>query len=228
MEQEVIPVHQWTDGGAFVRVVRCINMDGTSYGGFVNPLVVGETVTAPDWRSDEECCGGIHGWPWALYVGDGKEPDYGALWQVVDVDPADVAWLGGKVKFRTGRVSYCGGWSGAIEAVRGGLISWVQQAAKGAANATVDYGAASATGNCGAASATGYRGAASATGERSSAAVTGLGGRAMCGENGCIALAYEQPNGKRVMHCASVVQNGIKPNVWYTLNEVGEFVEVGA
>ena len=98
----------------------------------------------------------------------------------------------------------------------------------GAASATGYRGAASVTGERGVASATGWGGAASATGERSSAAVTGLDGRAMCGENGCIALAYEQPNGKPVMHCASVAQNGIKPNVWYTLNEVGEFVEVGA
>lgn len=91
-----------------------------------------------------------------------------------------------------------------------------------------DGGAASATSSRGAASATGDYGAASATGGGSSAAVTGFHGRAMCGEDGCIALAYEQPNGKLVMHCASVAQNGIKPNVWYTLNEVGEFVEVGA
>ena len=109
---------------------------------------------------------------------------------------------------------------------------------QGAASATGDYGAASATGYQGAASATGCRGAASATGGRGAASATGAQsvslsagwqGKAMASETGAIVLAYRN-NSYEIVHirASKVGENGIKPNVWYSLDENGEFVEVEA
>ena len=123
----------------------------------------------------------------------------------------------------------------------------------GAASATGDFGAASATGGRSAASATGYQGAASATGYQSAASATGgrsaalatgdyaaasatgaqsvslsagWQGKAMASETGAIVLAYRN-NSYEIVHirASKVGENGIKPNVWYSLDENGEFVE---
>ena len=46
---EKIPSWQWTHTGAEVLLLKCVNADGTSYGGFKYPLEIGAEVTAPDW-----------------------------------------------------------------------------------------------------------------------------------------------------------------------------------
>ena len=99
----------------------------------------------------------------------------------------------------------------------------------GAASATGYQGAASATGYQGAASATGYQGAASATGAQSVSLSAGWQGKAMASETGAIVLAYRN-NSCEIVHirASKVGENGIKPNVWYSLDENGEFVEVEA
>jgi hypothetical protein len=170
---------KWANDSGEVLVLRYINADGTTRGGFVNPVVVGESVTALDWHERAECGGGIHGWPWGLSIGDGKEPIYtSVIWQVYGVRPERIINLGGKCKFQTGVLRYSGDWQGAFEFILSGQIRLVQFCASGAASATGARGAASATGESGAASATGERGAASATGERGAASATGESGAA--------------------------------------------------
>ena len=94
----------------------------------------------------------------------------------------------------------------------------------GAASATGDSGAASATGYRGAASATGYSGAASATGSHSVAIATGFYGKAMAAETGAIVLVNRDEEGAiRHIRASKVGENGIAPNVWYTLGDNGEF-----
>ena len=98
---------------------------------------------------------------------------------------------------------------------------------RGAASATGVRGAASATGVRGAASATGDSGAASATGDHSVAIATGFYGRAMAGPSGAIVLVNRDDNGAiRHIRASNVGENGIEPNVWYTLNDAGEFEAV--
>jgi hypothetical protein len=181
-ETKIIPIHQWTNGGEEVLIVRFVSQDGKSYGGFQHPMNVGETVTAPDWEANCKCGGGIHGWPWALGLGEGKECGWSKLWQVYGVKPEDIMHgepdLIGKVKFRTGVLRFMGTWDKATDFVLAGQMSWVHQAARGAASATGTRGAASATGTRGAASATGRSGAASATGTRGAASATGWRGAA--------------------------------------------------
>ena len=118
---------------------------------------------------------------------------------------------------------------------------------RGAASATGDYGAASAMGYQGAASATGYQGAASATGYQCAASATGGRGaasatglhsvamgagwqsKAMADETGAIVLVYRNMNDEIIhIRASKVGENGIKSNVWYSLNDKGEFVEVEA
>ena len=221
--------HQWTNGGSEVLILRYCNADGSSYGGFIHPLTVGETVTAPDWKPAAECGGGIHGWPWGLSLGSGKKPDWNATWQVYGVLPCDIVDLGGKCKFRTGTLRHVGDWHSAMMFVLAGQIAYVEHSARGAASATGARGAASATGWSGAASATGWRGAASATGARGAAVVTGLGGKARGGNYGCIALAWwNEKHERSEMLCARTGpdEGMLKPDTWYRVSESGEFVEV--
>ena len=98
---------------------------------------------------------------------------------------------------------------------------------QGVASATGEQGAASATGDRGAASATGDRGAASATGHRGVAVACGAFGRAMAAASGAIVLCARNADGSiRHIRASKVGDNGIEPDVWYSLNEAGEFVAV--
>lgn len=89
-ESTFTPRHQWTNGGKEVLILRYVDQTGKSYGGFQHPMKIGETVTAPDWNPAICCGGGIHGWPWGLSLGDGKEPDWSATWQVYGAIPEDI------------------------------------------------------------------------------------------------------------------------------------------
>jgi hypothetical protein len=96
----------------------------------------------------------------------------------------------------------------------------------GAASATGYSGAASATGNRGAASATGHSGAASATGHSGAAMSSGYAGRVM-GAQGCALFLVERDLSDVIVAVWAGIagQDGIKPDVWYTLQD-GKPVEV--
>ena len=77
------------------------------------------------------------------------------------------------------------------------------------------------------ASATSYRGAASATGDASVAISTGCSGRAKAAEGCAIVLVHRDDDGNIAnIRASKVGDNGIKPDVWYSLDENGEFLEV--
>ena len=99
-------------------------------------------------------------------------------------------------------------------------VKWVWE------RATLGEGS-TATGESGAASATGERGAASATGEHSVALASGINGRAMAAETGAIFLVCRDKYTLQILavRASKVGENGVKPNVWYSLNSSGEFVE---
>ena len=119
-----------------------------------------------------------------------------------------------------------------------------------ASSATGDRSASSATGDMSASSATGYRSASSATGDMSASLTTGFeshseilpypdgnpmnaiaiaaGGDSWArAPEGCaIVLCYRDHDGKIIhVRASKVGENGVKPNVWYSLDENGEFVE---
>jgi hypothetical protein len=188
-ETKIIPVHQWTNGGNEVLVVRFVTQDGKSYGGFQHPMIIGETVTAPDWEANCKCGGGIHAWAWALGLGVGKNCDWTALWQVYGVKPEDIMQgepdLIGKIKFHTGVLRFIGKWWEATNFVLAGQMAWVHHSARGSASSTGERGSASSAGESGSASSTGWSGSASSAGESGSASSTGWSGSASStGESG--------------------------------------------
>ena len=171
-----IPAHQWTHDGSEVLLVKCVAPDGTSYGTFMWPLTVGAIVEAPDWTHDASCGGGLHGWPWGLAVGDGKDPDWTAMWLVFGATPDHVVDLGGKGKAKIGTIRYVGDWIGARTFVLAGQVASICHAALTAINgaaATGERSSVAATGERSSVAATGWHSSAAATGEHSSAAATG-------------------------------------------------------
>ena len=121
---------------------------------------------------------------------------------------------------------------------------------RSASSATGDSSASSATGDRSASSATGYRSASSATGDSSASLTTGWessseiipshdgnplhaiaiasGGKskARAPEGSAIVICHRNDEGHLIhIRASKVGENGIKPNVWYSLNEHGEFVE---
>jgi len=214
-DKKVIPVHLWTNSGDEVLVVRFVSHDGKSYGEFQHPMAVGETVTALDWKANCSCGGGIHGWPWALGLGEGKECDWSALWQVYGVKPEDIMQgepdLIGKVKFRTGILRFLGTWNDVTNFVLSGQMAWVHQAASGAASATGESGAASATGKDGTAIALGIESKASGS----------IGNFLVIAE-----WKFIDSKWKRVaMRLAKIDGKKIKADTFYTLKN-GKFVEM--
>ncbi|EBJ0885043.1 hypothetical protein DON11_02460 [Salmonella enterica] len=113
-----------------------------------------------------------------------------------------------------------------------------------AATNTGDWSAATNTGNRSAATNTGYQSAATNTGYRSAATNTGdlsaaevsgsqsvaaslgIEGKARASEGGAIVLCYRDEDGELIhIRASKVGENGIMPDIWYQLNEDGEFVE---
>ncbi|HHH0143834.1 TPA: hypothetical protein ACPZF0_004420 [Yersinia enterocolitica] len=87
--------------------------------------------------------------------------------------------------------------------------------------------AATNTGNRSAATNTGDWSAAEVSGSQSVAASFGESGKAKASESGAIVLCYRNDDGEIIhIRASKVGENGIKPDVWYSLNENGEFEEV--
>ena len=95
-------------------VLRCNAADMSSRGGFVWPDI-GQTAECPDWKANDECGNGLHGWLYghgnsltSAYI---NEPD--AKWLVVEVNEDEIIDLDGKVKFPRGIVRFVGDKAGA-------------------------------------------------------------------------------------------------------------------
>ncbi len=147
IEAPIIPIQSWTNGGDRVFLVRFVDMEHKSYGGFTWPKEVGAEVEPTEWNDKPECGNGLHGWPWGIGLGAGKEPVFvDAIWQVVSCLPADLVWLEDKAKCRKVRMEYIGSWWGAFAVIEKGQTAWIQYAGSGAASATGESGAAISTG----------------------------------------------------------------------------------
>ncbi|MGL4142081.1 DUF7666 domain-containing protein [Salmonella enterica] len=106
---------------------------------------------------------------------------------------------------------------------------------RSAATNTGNRSAATNTGNRSAATNTGYQSAATNTGDLSAAEVSGsqsvaaslgIEGKARASEGGAIVLCYRDEDGELIhIRASKVGENGIMPDIWYQLNEDGEFVE---
>ncbi|EAP0340670.1 hypothetical protein DLG20_08550 [Salmonella enterica] len=95
-----------------------------------------------------------------------------------------------------------------------------------AATNTGDLSAATNTGYQSAATNTGDLSAAEVSGSQSVAASLGIEGKARASEGGAIVLCYRDEDGELIhIRASKVGENGIMPDIWYQLNEDGEFVE---
>ena len=94
--------------------------------------------------------------------------------------------------------------------------------------ATTGYGAnAATTGNWANAATTGNWANAATTGRGAISASLGIDAKAKAGQGGAIVLARRDSSGALLgVKAAMVGQDGIKPGIWYSLDEAGEFVEV--
>ena len=118
-----------------------------------------------------------------------------------------VEWIKGKVDWDTAKISNTGDWS--------------------AATNTGDWSAATNTGDRSAATNTGYQSAAEVSGNQSIAVALGWQSKAKASINGAIVCVYRNHDGELIHIKASKVgENNIKADTWYTLDEIGEFVEV--
>ncbi|ECF3708621.1 hypothetical protein E3343_03710 [Salmonella enterica subsp. enterica serovar Manhattan] len=82
------------------------------------------------------------------------------------------------------------------------------------------------TGYQSAATNTGCQSAAEVSGSQSVAASLGIEGKARASEGGAIVLCYRDEDGELIhIRASKVGENGIMPDIWYQLNEDGEFVE---
>ena len=90
-----------------------------------------------------------------------------------------------------------------------------------------NWSAATNTGDRSVATNTGNRSAAEVSGKQSIAVALGWQSKAKASIDGAIVCVYRNDNGELIHIKASKVgENNIKADTWYTLDEIGEFVEV--
>ena len=98
---------------------------------------------------------------------------------------------------------------------------------RSAATNAGDWSAATNTGDRSAATNTGDWSAAEVSGEQSIAVALGWKSKAKASIDGAIVCVYRNNDGELIhIRASKVGENGIKPDVFYTLNENGEFFEV--
>ncbi len=197
-------------------VLRVCGDKGQAHGGFVWPLTVGTTVSAPDWEKNKQCGNGLHGW---LYGQGELATDYwresSAKWLVVEVDLEDVVMLGSKCKFPSCIVRFVGDSKSATD------FLWEHEgrsrpcAVVAAHRADMTAGAAVQVGPLGHAS-SGTRGTST----------SGYGGTSTSGEGGVLSILQYNPSKCVYERKVAVVgENGIKPGIKYKLDEAGKFVK---
>ncbi|EFU6815331.1 hypothetical protein HT160_000828 [Salmonella enterica] len=126
-----------------------------------------------------------------------------------------IEWIWSKIDKSLEQQIMTGNWSAATN-----TGNW------SAATNTGNRSAATNTGNWSAATNTGDWSAAEVSGSQSVAASLGIEGKARASEGGAIVLCYRDEDGELIhIRASKVGENGIMPDIWYQLNEDGEFVE---
>ena len=174
-----------------------------------NTLITKERVK--DWNACAD------GFKWLIDNYKPAEVEFVPVYQhlIRDKRSGDADWLMGKLFEELGtecRVKLVTQIAGADAK----LIA--EQQAAGAPGVTTEDDANAAT--------TGNYANAATTGECAVAASLGIHAKAKASATGGIVLAWRDQRGKLLGIRASMVgENNIQPDVWYTLNDAGEFVE---
>ncbi|MCK8930856.1 hypothetical protein MY763_09205 [Haemophilus influenzae] len=136
-----------------------------------------------------------------------------------------VEWIKGKVDWDAAKVFNTGDQSVATNT--GYQSAATNTGYQSAATNTGDRSAATNTGYQSAATNTGDRSAAEVSSKQSIAVALGWQSKAKASIDGAIVCVYRNDDGELIHIKASKVgENNIKADTWYTLDEIGEFVEV--
>ena len=197
--------------------IRTCGADGTSHGGFKWPSEIGSVVTCDDWNAAAQCGNGLH----ALLDGFGDyallSREHDAIWQVVEVSRAECIELDGKVKFESCTLIYSG-----LMAVAMTIMADYQTALM--LNLRIDDPEAS--GYASRLAASGYASQLAASGKKSISVCVGLGGSALAGEDGCIALAWWDRNKQRYrLKVGYAGEDGIEAGETYELDAYNNFIQ---
>ncbi|ELV6932685.1 hypothetical protein SHO49_003696 [Salmonella enterica] len=135
-----------------------------------------------------------------------------------------IEWIWSKIDKSLEQQIMTGDWSAATNT--GNRSAATNTGNRSAATNTGNRSAATNTGNWSAATNTGDQSAAEVSGSQSVAASLGIEGKARASEGGAIVLCYRDEDGELIhIRASKVGENGIMPDIWYQLNEDGEFVE---
>ncbi|EEB5428757.1 hypothetical protein GIT48_21710 [Salmonella enterica] len=135
-----------------------------------------------------------------------------------------IEWIWSKIDKSLEQQIMTGDWSAATNT--GNWSAATNTGNWSAATNTGNRSAATNTGNRSAATNTGDWSAAEVSGSQSVAASLGIEGKARASEGGAIVLCYRDEDGELIhIRASKVGENGIMPDIWYQLNEDGEFVE---
>ncbi|EBS3100093.1 hypothetical protein DSQ70_10800 [Salmonella enterica subsp. enterica serovar Kentucky] len=135
-----------------------------------------------------------------------------------------IEWIWSKIDKSLEQQIMTGDWSAATNT--GDWSAATNTGNRSAATNTGDWSAATNTGDWSAATNTGDWSAAEVSGSQSVAASLGIEGKARASEGGAIVLCYRDEDGELIhIRASKVGENGIMPDIWYQLNEDGEFVE---
>ena len=105
-------------------------------------------------------------------------------------------------------------------------VAWILSRINSTAAEHSNQSAATNTGDWSAATNTGYQSAATVTGNASVVIATGRESKARAAAGSAIVLVNRDEDGAiRHIRASKVGENGIKPDVFYILNDDGEFVE---
>jgi len=208
-------------------VLRVCKADYTSHSGFLWPSEIGAEVVAPDWKKDNKCGNGLHGW---LYgQGDCGCVEYWvddeAKWMVLEVPSAEIVMLDGKCKFPSAVVRFVGTKSAAADFILANEPQALNVAVIGACLKVGD-GEVVQVGSLGTATA-GYRG--TATAGNYGTATAGESGTATAGESGEIRIQWWDSKAQRYRTKIGYVgEDGIKADTAYRLSDKQDFEEVKA
>ena len=120
-----------------------------------------------------------------------------------------------------------GNWANAATTGKGANAATTGNRANAAT--TGNWANAATTGEGANAATTGNWANAATTGEHAVAAALGIEGKAKASAGGAIVVCYRNDDGGLIhIRASKVGENGIKPNVWYSLDAAGEFVEAEA
>ncbi len=191
-------------------ILRTCSADLTSHGGFQWPDKIGAVVEAPDWKKDNNCGHGLHGWLFGQGDHDCSSTvgDADAKWLVVEVGLSDLIALGGKVKFPRCTVRHIGDKASATQFL---IANEPRAAGVAVIGATLQAGDKELC-------QVGAYGTATAGNE----------GTATAGKKGEIQIRYWDEKTERYRTVIGYIgEDGLEPGVAYKLDDNHRFVKAG-